>query len=546
MMAALVRASNFQFLLLDPRTSESHFMKLAGIDIGVFAAYLLVVLGMGLYAARKGLATKRDYFLAGDQLPWWMVGGSIVASNISSHQLIGLMGAAYATGFVNVTSEWGAILIGINALLWIFLPFYLRNGFYTMPEFLEKRFGMGARVTYSVLILFTYVFVEICGVLFLGALALNSLLGIPIVYSVIILGLVTGVYTILGGLRAVIWTEMLQLVVLVTGAAALAVATYFAAGGWPTLVASSVDWHLLLPASDPNYPWTQYLGSTLCISTFYWAGNQFIVQRALASRSEWDARMGIVFADFLKFLMPLLVVAPGLLAVKLYPHIERPDLIFPTLVKDLLPTGLVGLVMAGLIAAVMSHVSGAINSCSTIATVDLYLPYFRPKASEREAVHFGRFSGILAVLLGIAWANLMVAHSDRPIFIFLMDAYGYFAPGIATMFLLGIFWKRTTAVAAVTAGLLSIPLSLGIQLCSNGISFANRTGMVFWICMGVCVIVSLLTKPKSDSELVGLIWNKESMRLPMEQRDASRGLRNPTFWWAIITAIVLFFYARFP
>jgi SSS family solute:Na+ symporter len=521
-------------------------MQLAGIDIAVFAVYLLVVLGLGAFAARGGAATKRDYFLAGDKLPWWMIGGSIVASNISSHQLIGLMGAAYARGFVNVTSEWAAILIGINALLWIFLPFYLRNGFYTMPEFLQKRFGMGARLTYSALILFTYVFVEICGVLFLGGLALNSLLGIPIVYSVLVLGTLTGIYTVLGGLRAVIWTEMMQLVVLLSGAAALAVATYFAVGGWPTVVESTAEWHLLLPASDPDYPWTQYLGATLCISTFYWAGNQFIVQRVLAARSEWDARMGIVAADYLKFLMPLLIVAPGLLAVKLYPNLERPDLIFPTLVKDLLPHGLIGLVMAGLIAAVMSHVSGAINSCATIATVDVYLPFIHPRASERQSVRFGRLAGMASVLLGMAWANLMIAHSERPIFIYLMDAYGYFAPGIATMFLLGIFWRRTTAAAAVVAGVASIPISVAMQLAWPSISFANRTGIVFWACIVLCAIVSLWTKPKSESELVGLIWNKESLKLPAEHLAMSRGLRNPTLWWAIITLIVLLFYVRFP
>ncbi len=521
-------------------------MSLTPIDIGIFVAYILAVLGLGVYASRRNTATKRDYFLAGDKLPWWMIGGSIVASNISSHQLVGLMGASYARGFVNVTAEWAAVLIGINALLWIFLPFYLRNGFYTMPEFLYRRFGVGARVIYSVLILFTYVFVEICGVLFLGGLALNALLGVPIVYSVIILGLATGAYTILGGLRAVIWTEMMQLSVLLIGAVALAAATYCAAGGWSALAASSEDWHLLLPASDPDYPWTQYLGSMLCVSMFYWAGNQFIVQRVLASRSEWDARMGIVFADYLKFLMPLLIVAPGILAVKLYPNIERPDLIFPILVKELLPSGLVGLVMAGLVAAVMSHVSGAINSCATIATVDIYLPFIRPGADEREAVRCGRLAGTIVLLLGMAWANLMIAHSNRPIFIYLMDAYGYFAPGIATMFLLGIFWKRATAAGATTAGLLSIPLSVALQLGWDGISFANRTGIVFWICVCLCAIVSLLTKPKPDSELAGLIWNRDSLRLPPDQRAASRGLRNPFFWWVIITAIVLSFYVCFP
>lgn len=521
-------------------------LSLAPIDIAVFALYILAMLVIVARASGVAKRTKRDYFLAGDKLPWWMIGGSIVASNISSHQLVGLMGAAYARGFVNVANDWAAILIGINALLWIFLPFYLRNGFYTMPEFLQRRFGAGARVTYSVLILFTYVFVEISGVLFLGGLALNSLLGIPILRSVIVLGTLTGGYTIMGGLRAVIWTEMMQLVVLLGGAAALAGVTFHAAGGWSALAESSADWHLLLDASDPDYPWTMYFGSVLCVSTFYWAGNQFIVQRVLATRSEWDARMGIVFADYLKFLMPLLIVAPGLLATRIYPNLERPDLVFPILVQSLLPNGLIGLVMAGLIAAVMSHISGAINSCATIATVDLYLPYIRPNASEQEAVRCGRFTGVIVALLGMAWADLMIAHSERPIFLYLMDAYGYFAPGIATMFLLGIFWKRATSVGAVTAGALSIPLSIALQMGWQGISFANRTGIIFWVCMGLCIVVSLLTTSKPDRELVGLIWTKESLRLPPGEREASRGLRNPVFWWVIITVIVLLFYLRFP
>jgi SSS family solute:Na+ symporter len=256
--------------------------------------------------------------------------------------------------------------------------------------------------------------------------------------------------------------------------------------------------------------------------------------------------MGIVLADYLKFLMPLLIVAPGLLAVRLFPNLERPDLIFPTLVQNLLPTGLVGLVMAGLIAAVMSHISGAINSCATIATVDIYLPYIRPQASEREAVRCGRFAGIVAVLLGMAWANLMIANSERPIFIYLMDAYGYFAPGIATMFLMGIFWRRTTSVAAVTTGVLSIPFSLALEFGWSGISFANRTGIVFWACLATGVIVSLCTTPKSPAELEGLIWNRASLSLPAHERSKMRGWRNPAIWWAIITVVVLYFYVRFP
>ena len=520
-------------------------LNLTGLDIGIFVLYMLVVFAMGVHAARQGQKTKRDYFLCGDKLPWWMIGGSIVASNISSHHLIGVMGMAYDRGFVCVVIEWGAILIGFNALLWIFLPFYLRNGFYTMPEFLQRRFGTAARTVYAALVLLSYTFVEISAVLYLGGVALHSLLNIPVVTSVVVLAIATGAYTIAGGLRAVIWTEMLQLGVLLIGGLALAITTLSAAGGWSAVVASSADWHMILPASDRDFPWTMYLGGVICVSVSYCAANQFIVQRALAARNEWHARMGIVFTDYLKFLMPLLIVAPGLLAPQMFPKLEKPDLVFPTLVQHLLPRGLVGLVMAGLIAAVMSHISGAINSAITIVTMDFYLPYIRPRATEAQAVRFGRLSGVVFVLLGMLCADLLIMYSQRPVFSYLLDAYGYLTPGIATMFLMGILWKRTTHAGALTAGILGIPLSVFLQLIFPGLAYFNRAGIVFWVCLAVCALVSLFTKPKSDAELVGLIWNKKSLMLPLDQRRLYHGVRSPFLWWTLITAVVLLFYVCF-
>ena len=521
-------------------------LALSPLDIGIFVVYMVAVLAVGALAARRGQKTKRDYFLSGDKLPWWMIGGSIVASNISSHHLIGVMGTAYHRGFISLVIEWGAILLGFNALLWVFLPFYLRNGFYTMPEFLQKRFGAAARTAYASLVLLTYVFIEVSAVLYLGAVALQSLLGIDIRWSVVVLAVATGAYTIAGGLRAVVWTEMLQLGVLLMGGIALAVATIAKAGGLAAVVATTDDWHMFMPADDPDFPWTMYLGGVTCISVFYCAANQFIVQRTLAAKNEWHARMGVVFADYLKFLMPLVIIVPGLVAPKLYPNLERPDLVFPTLVKNLLPSGLVGLVMAALIAAVMSHVSGAVNSCTTIATIDFYLPFVNRRATEAQAVRFGRITGVVVILLGIYWANVLIGHGDKPVFLYLLNAYGYFTPGIATMFLLGILWRRTTHAGALTAGILTIPLSLGVEWVYPNMPFFNRTGIVFWVCMAACAIVSLLTKPKPDAELVGLIWTRDSLRLPVEQRALYGKWRSPLLWWVIITAAVLGFYVCFP
>ncbi|MEO5648665.1 MAG: sodium/solute symporter, partial [Ginsengibacter sp.] len=371
------------------------------------------------------------------------------------------------------------------------------------------------------------------------------LLGIPMMSSILAIAVFTGIYTIAGGLRAVVWTEMLQITVLIIGMITLSIATIHAAGGISALMETSKDWKIFLPADDPDFPWTQYLGGTLCISIFYCATNQFIVQRTLAAKNEWHARIGVIFADYLKFLTPFLIVAPALVATKLFPNLEKPDLLFVTLVEHLLPSGLVGLVMAALVSAVMSHISGALNSSTTILTMDIYLPYIRKNATESQSVRFGRLAGIVIIILGIISSAVLISYSDKPVFLYLLNAYGLFTPGIAAMFLMGILWKRTTHAGALAAGILTIPLSFFMEFSFPQMPFLNRTGIVFWICMAACVMVSLLTKPKSDLELKGLIWNKASLSLPPEEFEQQRGWRNPFIWWAIITGIVLFFFIKY-
>lgn len=518
-------------------------MTLSTLDLSICAAYFAVVLALGFFASRRSSGTKRDYFLAGDKLPWWMVGGSIVASNLSSHQFVGMTGAAYDRGFVAIHAEWAAVLTGLNVLLWVFLPFYLRNGFYTMPEYLQRRFGGASRVAYAGLIVLIYVIIEIASVLYLGAYTLHSLLGFDTLTSIVVLALLTAVYTIAGGLRAVVWTEMLQLAVLVVGGVALSISVIHAAGGLGAVLATQSEWKLMYPADDPDYPWTQFLGMILCLSPFYWATNQFIVQRALAAKNETHARMGVVGAQYIKFLLPFMTVVPGLMAAKLFPGLERADAAFPTLIRELLPSGLVGLVLAGLTAAIMSHVSGAVNSCTTIASMDFYLPYINKGASERQVVVFGKITGAVVTVLGIFFAWLLISYSKKPIFIYLMDAYGYFAPGIATMFLMGVFWRRTTQAGALAAGLLTVPLSALLQFYFS-MPFANRTGIVFWACIGAAVFVSLLTKPKTDEELQGLIWSYKDA-LSTTDGDQPRGFMRPGVWWAIINVVVIFMYIRY-
>jgi solute:Na+ symporter, SSS family len=515
-------------------------LNLTGLDLSIFFVYIAAVLALGLWATNRGQETKRDYFLAGDRLPWWMIGGSIMAANISSHHFVGIMGVAYNRGFAAFNLVWPSIIYCHASLLFVFLPFYLRNGFYTMPEFLNRRYGTAARAMFGALILLTYVFVEISAVLYMGAIAVHSLLGISMFWCIVGLAVLTSIYTITGGLRAVVWTEMFQLLVLVAGGLALTLMTIREVGGWSSVMEMSGDWHLLMPATDNDVPWTMFIGASLGIGIFYGAANQFIVQRALAAKNEWHARMGVVLAMYLTFLMPLIYILPGILARGLYPNLETGDLAFPTLVQKLLPSGMVGLVMAGLVAAVMSHISGSINSCVTIACMDFYLPYVRKNAGETECVRFGKIIGVVIVIISVC-TTVLIARSDKPIFMYLLDVYGYFAPGITTMFLLGILWKRTTHVAALTAGVLTIPLSFCLQLCF-GMPSLNRTGVVFWICIITAVVVSLCTQPEPAERLKGLIWNKESLRLPADQRANMPWILSPLLWAGIAIGLLVALY----
>jgi solute:Na+ symporter, SSS family len=519
-------------------------VTLSAVDLAVFLSYLIAVGVIAALASRSRKQTRRDYFLGGDKMPWWMIGGSIVAANISSHHFVGVMGVAYSRGFVAVVGEWSAILIGFNALLWVFLPFYLRNGFYTMPEFLQRRFGGATRSLFAALILLIYVFVEIGAVLYFGALALNALLGIPLQWCIPLIALVTGVYTITGGLKAVVWTEMLQLAVLIGGGVTLSIITLNAGGGWSAFVATSPEWHIFLPANDPDYPWTMFLGGSLCTGIFYCAANQFIVQRVLAAKNEWHARMGVICAQYLKFLLPFLIIVPGMVGPKLFPNLPKPDMIFPTLVSQLLPAGLVGLVLAGLVAAVMSHISGALNSATTILTVDFY-QVLRRNTTEDQAVRFGRRSGVVLAALGVVAAETLTSHSDRPVFLYLLSSYGVVTPGMATMFLIGIFWKRATQAGAISAGVATIVLSALIKWWFPTMPFLNRTGIVFWACIVIAIIVSLMTEPPKPEAIEKMIWNREALRLPAEERARNGGWRSPFLWWSIITVTVVALYIRY-
>src|SRR5436309_1303983 len=378
-------------------------------DLLVIAAYFLVLLGIGTWAARREKNVSADYFLASRDVGWLAVGASLFASNIGSEHLVGLAGTGAASGLAVGHFEWLACFI-LLLLGWLFVPFYLRSGVYTMPEFLERRFNSAARWYFTWVSVIGYVLTKISVTLFAGGVVMRAVTGMDLYTSASILIVITGLYTIMGGLRAVIYTEVMQAVVLIVGSGALASLGLHAVGGWSGLHAQlpADFFSMWKPASHPDFPWTGIVFGAPILGVWYWCTDQHIVQRVLAAKNVTAARRGTIFAGFLKILPVFIFVLPGMIASALYADVRSGsgDAAYPALVTRLLPAGFKGLVLAGMLAALMSSLASAFNSCSTLLTWDVYRK-LRPDASEARLVQVGRASTVILVGLGLAWIPFM-------------------------------------------------------------------------------------------------------------------------------------------
>ena len=371
------------------------------LDFVLFALYLAANIALGLWVARRKMGDARGYFLAGDRLPWYAIGGSIIAANISTEHFIGMIGIAYAVGFVVAQWEWGNWFT-FSALIWIFLPYYIRGGLYTMPEFLERRYNSTCRYLFAVCSLVLWIVAQMAVVMLAGGKAMKGMFGMDETVTIVCLAVLAGSYTIYGGLISVAWTDFLQFVVMMLGGLIVTVIGLHRVGGLHELMLASPEkFKIIYPITDKEYPWLGVWTIFISVGVWYNCTNQFIVQRCLGARSEWDARMGVVFAGFMKILLPLLVVIPGIVAFKLFPGLKDKDQAFPSLVRELVPVGLSGIVMAGLASGMLSHISSVLNSCSTVFTMDLYKPFLgRADKSEQHLVRgraAERASSILAV-----------------------------------------------------------------------------------------------------------------------------------------------------
>lgn len=527
---------------------------LDSLDWITISVYFLILLGIAVWVIQRKKEDTEDYFLAGRNVGWFVVGASIFASNIGSEHVVGLAGTGASNKLPMLIYEihaWIVLLLG-----WVFLPFYSRAGVFTMPEFLEKRFDARSRWILSIFSIAAYVLTKISVTIYAGGVVVSALLGIDFWTGAIATVVLTGIYTVLGGMRAVVYTETLQAVVLVLGAAALTAIGLDHVGGWESMKQTVTPEYLNMwrSAQDPDFPWPWLVIASTVVGIWYWCTDQYIVQRALTARNLKEARRGTIFGALLKLMPVFLFLIPGVIALTLKMrgelHWDSPDQAFPVLMSNLLPSGLRGLVAAGLLAALMSSLASVFNSCSTLFTVDIYKK-LRPDAPEKKLVLTGQIATGIVVLIGIVWIPIM-ANISGVLYEYLQSVQSYISPPIAAVFLLGIFYNRINAQGAfvtLISGFVIAALRIGLELAKDSFTpgsllhtlgdtnFLIFASWFFLFCIGLLVVVSLLTPAPSEAQVRNLTY----ATITPEERQRNKSSYN----WkdivvsAIIVAIVI-------
>ena len=488
-------------------------MKLATLDVVIVLVYLAGIFALAQWVSREKAGHQKsttDYFLASRSLPWWAIGASLIAANISAEQIIGMSGSGYAIGLAIASYEWmaAATLLIVGKF---FLPIFLRNRIYTMPQFLEQRYGTRIRTLMAVFWLGLYVFVNLTSILWLGSIAVNQVTGMDQMLALTLLGLFALAYQLYGGLKAVALTDIVQVTLLVMGGLLVTGITLSHIGGGSVAGGFTQLWNahpghfeMILSKDNPFYkdlPGISVLiGGMWIMNISYWGFNQYIIQRALAAKDLREAQKGVVFAAFLKLLMPLVVVVPGIAAVVLAPDLAKPDEAYPTMMR-LLPTGILGLVFAALVAAIVASLASKINSVATIFTLDFYAKR-RPDMDQGHLVRVGRIAAAASVLLAILTARPLLGSFDQA-FQYIQEYTGFFTPGIVVIFVLGLFWKRANEAGALAAAIGSFALSIALKLAWPSLPFIDRVGLVFLLALALAWGVSLATRPQqAGSDLI--------------------------------------------
>ena len=567
--------------------------SLAPLDYVAIVGYFALLSVVGFLAGRGEQASSREYFLAGKKLPWYVVGGSFIASNISSDHFIGMIGSAVVFGICVSMMEWGN-LFTFSLLIWFFIPFLLSAKVFTTPEYLELRFNSALRQIFAVATILSNVVAFLAAVLYGGGLALASLFGWDLWFSVITLGMVSGIWAIYGGLSSVAWTDLLTVAVMILGGMMVTVLGLHALAGdggslvdgfrvmiernqanhgaWAEAVnantthlaggtAESYDrLSLFQRVTHPIVPAISFLPMVFSVGLWYNVLNQFMIQRVLGARSEYDARMGIVFAGWIKVIMPLIVVLPGLVLFGLNPEIllspweqvkPSADKGYVQLVQSLVPVGLRGLLLAALFGAIQSTVNSVLNSTSTIVTLDIYKRLFRPDASDRHLVRVGVISSVIILAISILLGRF-VGELGGSLFEYIQSLYSFFAPPFAAVFVLGILWRRINGTGALATVISGFSLGIAIKLYLNYahdppqwlFPYSNQASINWFVCMAVCVSVSLLTAPPRAEQVTDqLTFNWKKMNIFSNLGD--HWYSSVTTWWGLFAITILALFTLF-
>ena len=509
---------------------------LSQIDIIVIVIYAIGIFGLAQWVSREKAGHTKDtsdYFLASKSLPWWAIGASLIAANISAEQIVGMSGSGYAIGLAIASYEWMAALTLLIVGKW-FLPIFLKNEIYTMPQFLEQRFGPTIRTVMAIFWLVLYIFVNLTSILWLGSIAVTQVAGVNQDVALFGLGAFALVYQLRGGLKAVALTDIVQVTLLVFGGLVISYLTLSQIGGDAGVLGGFArlttelpeKFDMILSQDNPFYKdlpgLSVLIGGMWIANLSYWGFNQYIIQRALAAKNLGEAQKGVVFAAFLKLLMPVIIVLPGIAAVILAPDLAKPDQAYPTMM-GLLPVGLLGLVFAALVAAIIASTASKINSVATIFTLDLYAKMKGVEsraqdasqdanltsAHERQLVFVGRITAVVATILAIFTARPLLGSLDQA-FQYIQEFSGFVTPGITVIFLLGLFWPRATEAGALVGAVASVLFSLifwfpaewGGIAAFNAVPFMDRMLIVFFASLALAVIVSLARPARADSNRI--------------------------------------------
>ena len=545
-----------------------------GLDWFVLGLYFAILVGVAVWVALQRNKNTEDYFLAGRNVGWFVIGASIFASNIGSEHVVGLAGTGFSSGTPLAHYElhaWIVLLLG-----WLFLPFYIRSGAFTMPEFLEKRFDSRSRWFLSVFSLFAYVLTKVSVTIYAGGIVVSELLNLDFWVGAIGIVVFTGIYTIIGGLKAVVYTETLQTIVLILGSVIITFLGFQEVGGWDELTKTVTEvspdhFNMWRPWDDPDFPWAGLLFGGTIVGIWYWCTDQYIVQRTLAANNITIGRRGAIFGAYLKLLPILIFLVPGIIAYALTiqnPEIysvidpetgvERADRAFPMLVTTLLPVGLKGLVAGGLMAALMSSLASVFNSCSTIFTIDIY-KQISPEKSEQFLVNVGKIATVVIVVLGITWIPIMEKIGGGVMYQYLQNVQAYIAPPVTTVFLLGIIWKRVNAQAAIVtlfSGLFLLILRLGSEIATNegiiesgflydfaSVNFSYMAIWMFIFSVALCISTSLLTSEPDYKKIQGLSYGTltSSDRISSEKSYTTIDVVLSIVLVLIVIGILIFF-----